>query len=121
MLVKNLNSGINTLIKKGLIKFEYEEVNRYKGNVSGKYRIVKLNEDQEKVVESVNLDKFRPYLLYGITGSGKTEVYMELIDRVIKKGKTAIMLVPEISLTPQIVDRFMTKIGSEIAILPCFS
>ena len=117
VLVKNLNSGINTLIKKGLIKFEYEEVNRYQGNVSGKYRIVKLNEDQEKVVESVNLDKFKPYLLYGITGSGKTEVYMELIDRVIKKGKTAIMLVPEISLTPQIVDRFMTKFGSEIAIL----
>lgn len=117
IIANSLNSSINTLLKKGLIKFCYEEVNRYQGNVSGKYQIVSLNEMQNKVVDSVNLNEFKPYLLYGVTGSGKTEVYMELIDRVIKKGKSAIMLVPEISLTPQIVDRFMTKFGSEVAIL----
>ena len=72
---------------------------------------------QESIVNKVKLNTFKPYLLYGITGSGKTEVYMELIDRVIHQGKTAIMLVPEISLTPQIVDRFVTKFGSDIAIL----
>ncbi|MBQ8219204.1 MAG: primosomal protein N' [Bacilli bacterium] len=117
ILVDSLNSSINTLIKKEIIKFEYEEVNRYQGTSSGKYKIVKLNQMQEEVVKSVTLNSFNPYLLYGVTGSGKTEVYMELIDKVIKDDKSAIMLVPEISLTPQIVDRFITRFGSDIAIL----
>ena len=56
-------------------------------------------------------------MLFGVTGSGKTEVYMELIDRVLNMGKSAIMLVPEISLTPQIVDRFVTRFGDNVAIL----
>jgi len=57
------------------------------------------------------------YLLYGVTGSGKTEVYMSIIDNVINNNKTAIMLVPEISLTPQIVDRFVNRFGDNVAIL----
>ena len=115
--VSKLNSSIETLYKKGLIRYEYEEVNRYNSNCSGKYHVVKLNQEQQAAVDKVELDKFKAYLLHGVTGSGKTEVYMELIDKVISQGKTAIMLVPEISLTPQIVDRFITRFGSEIAIL----
>ena len=117
MKVSKLNSSIETLYKKGLIRYEYEEVNRYSSNCSGKYHVVKLNQEQQAAVDKVELDKFKAYLLHGVTGSGKTEVYMELIDKVISQGKTAIMLVPEISLTPQIVDRFVTRFGSEIAIL----
>ncbi len=112
-----MTSSINTLLKKGIICEEFVEVNRYQSHTSGKYKIVKLNNQQDAVVRAVNLDRHDTYLLYGITGSGKTEVYMELIDKVLKLGKTAIMLVPEISLTPQIVDRFVTRFGTDVAIL----
>lgn len=117
ILLSNVNSSINTLIRNGVIKYIYEEVNRYVSKSSGKYRIVKLNSLQEEVVNCVKLEEYNKYLLWGVTGSGKTEVYMELIDRVLKQGKNAIMLVPEISLTPQIVDRFVTRFGTDIAIL----
>lgn len=117
ILVNKVESSVNTLIRNGVVKFVYEEVNRYVSNCSGKYRVVKLNSLQEEVVNSVRLLEYNRYLLWGVTGSGKTEVYMELIDRVLKQGKNAIMLVPEISLTPQIVDRFVTRFGSDIAIL----
>ena len=117
ILVKNKVSGIDTLINKGIIKFEYEDLYRYNTNISGRYKLVTLNSEQQMVVDSVNLYNHDTYLLYGVTGSGKTEVYMELIDKTLKNGKTAIMLVPEISLTPQIVDRFVTRFGDNVAIL----
>ncbi len=117
VLVNSLSSGINTLIKNGLVNFVYEEEYRYQVNNSLKYKPVVLNEEQKRAINNVKLNEHNTYLLYGVTGSGKTEVYMELIDKVIKNGKTAIMLVPEISLTPQIVARFTSRFGSEVAIL----
>lgn len=63
------------------------------------------------------LDAQKPVLLHGITGSGKTEVYMSCIDEVLKIGKSAIMLVPEISLTPQVLSSFRTRFGEEVALL----
>ena len=63
-------------------------------------------------------DEYKKFLLYGITGSGKTEIYLQLIQDAIKNEKTAIVLVPEISLTPQMLDRFISRFGKEkIAIL----
>ena len=56
-------------------------------------------------------------MLYGVTGSGKTEVYLQSIAAVLKKGKEAIVLVPEIALTPQMVDRFKGRFGSQVAVL----
>lgn len=117
ILLKNKVSGVDTLVKNGIIRYEYEDMYRYSTNVSGRYKIVNLNEEQLKVVNGVDLLKHETYLLYGVTGSGKTEVYMEFIDKTLKNGKTAIMLVPEISLTPQIVDRFVTRFGDYVAIL----
>ena len=119
VLITKLESYINTLEKKELITFIYEEDYRYKHNSISEYKNITLNEEQQYCVDKVssNFNKSVTYLLYGVTGSGKTEVYINIIDKVIKQGKTAIMLVPEISLTPQIVDRFINRFGEFVAIL----
>ena len=119
VLITSLSSGIKTLEKKGLIKIIEEEVYRYNIIKDNDFKKVSLNSDQERVVKKLisNLNISKTFLLYGITGSGKTEVYLEVIDNVLKEGKNAIMLVPEISLTPQIVQRFVNRFGNNIAIL----
>lgn len=80
---------------------------------------IKLTENQCKVSDEIKkgLNNSLIYLLYGITGSGKTEVYIDVVKEVLKQNKTAIILVPEISLTPQITARFKGVFGSNIAIL----
>lgn len=115
---------INSLVKKGYIEIKQEKVDRNplllkKSNENKK---LKLTEEQElaleKVENSIEEKKFKEFLLYGVTGSGKTEVYMQLIEKVIKNGKSAILLVPEISLTPQMLDRFIGRFGKDkIAVL----
>ena len=77
-----------------------------------------LTPSQQKVVNSVLENQQNvPFLLFGVTGSGKTEVYMQIIEKVLKRGETAIMLVPEISLTPQMVEQFSNRFGNQIAAL----
>ena len=72
----------------------------------------------EKIEKEIKEENYKEFLLYGVTGSGKTEIYLQAIEEVLKKGKTAIVLVPEISLTPQMVDRFISRFGEEdIAVL----
>ena len=119
ILITRVESFINTLLKKELITFIYEKDYRYKHNKLKDYKKVTLNLEQQKCVDTVvkNFNKSITYLLYGVTGSGKTEVYMHIIENAINLGKTAIMLVPEISLTPQIVDRFINFFGDNVAIL----
>jgi len=71
----------------------------------------------ESIWSAINQNKPEKILLYGVTGSGKTEVYMQAIAHVLAKGKSAIVLVPEISLTPQMVERFAERFGEQIAVL----
>jgi len=117
--LKKVNTSVDTLIKHNILKKvfieQYRLNNDYDGNIERKV----LTDDQNKVVNEVvsTLDSNSKYLLHGVTGSGKTEVYMEIIDIVIKNNKQAIMLVPEISLTPQIVERFKRRFTKRIAIL----
>ena len=78
---------------------------------------VTLNKEQAESLKILNkLDGFDPCLLYGVTGSGKTEIYLRLTDTYLTKGKSVLILVPEISLTPQLEDRFVSRFGDNIGI-----
>ena len=116
-LLEISSSILSTLVKKEILVEEKLEKYRlsYSKELGSKFQ---LTTDQENVVEKVlENTKFKPYLLHGVTGSGKTEVYMELIEDALNKGKSSIMLVPEISLTPQMVERFQKRFGDNIAAL----
>lgn len=119
ILITKQDSTLNTLLKHKLVKIETKEKYRYKHKINTKHKEVTLNEEQQNAVNRVknSFNDDRIFLLYGVTGSGKTEVYINIIKEVILQGKSAIMLVPEISLTPQIVDRFVSRFGNNVAIL----
>ena len=108
-------SSLKTLIKKNILlekKLEHYRLS-YNEKIEPKKE---LTNDQRSVVDEVLANTgYFPYLLFGVTGSGKTEVYMELIEDALNKGKTSIVLVPEISLTPQMVLRFQKRFGDNIA------
>ncbi len=110
-------SAVKTLIQKKYIK----EINKETYRLKEEIKINKTNynptEQQKTVISKVNLNNFNPYLLHGVTGSGKTLVYIKLIEKIIKENKEAILLVPEISLTPQVVKIFKTHFGKIVAIL----
>src|SRR5699024_3399549 len=80
-----------------------------------------LTEEQSNALDpihqAINEEVHNTFLLHGVTGSGKTEIYLQAIDRVLQKGKEAIVLVPEIALTPQMVRRFKARFGSDVAVL----
>lgn len=108
-------SSLNTLIKKNILL--EKKLEHYRLSYNEKIETKKeLTNDQKLVVDEVLANTgYFPYLLFGVTGSGKTEVYMELIEDSLNKGKTSVVLVPEISLTPQMVLRFQKRFGDNIA------
>jgi len=109
-------SSVNALIEKGIIfktakrKMRAPEVGNFEVK---KHPLTKLQ--QSAVEQMAGVDK--TFLLQGVTGSGKTEVYMAVIEKALAEGKTAIMLVPEISLTPQMMQRFNSRFPGQIAVL----
>ncbi|MCU9612160.1 primosomal protein N' [Caldibacillus lycopersici] len=121
--VTGARNSLKSLVEKGFLQKEEHEQYRdpYQDRQFVRTTALALTEEQQQVIspilksiEEVNNDVF---LLHGVTGSGKTEVYLQSIDEVIKKGKEAIVLVPEISLTPQMVNRFKGRFGNKVAVL----
>ncbi|MEB2297312.1 MAG: DEAD/DEAH box helicase family protein, partial [Ignavibacteria bacterium] len=115
-------SSIDSLAAKGIVKLYEQEVDRrYVEHYKEEQTKFSLSDKQSEVIAEVaktfSESKFKTYLLHGVTGSGKTQVYIELTKKVIDQNKTALILVPEISLTPQITSRFFNVFGDEVTVL----
>ena len=119
----NVSSHLPWLEENKFIEIEYQEISRdpfSDMDLSGE-KPHNLTLDQEIAYNKVNAaiedEEFSPFLLHGVTGSGKTEVYLRVIEEVINKDKEALVLVPEISLTPQLVKRFRARFGNQVAVI----
>lgn len=116
-------STIQSLVQKGILMEEEREEFRdpYRHQQFQKTKPLPLTGEQQKaydaMMESIRENKPRTILLQGVTGSGKTEVYLQVIAEVLRRGREAIVLVPEISLTPQMVERFKGRFGDQVAVL----
>lgn len=112
-------SALRNLIARDIVEVKEGEVFRtpYVGDVASDKNNIVLTKDQQAVSAEILRGENKVFLLHGVTGSGKTEVYMDGIKKVLASGKTAIMLVPEISLTPQVLREFRVKFGGAVALL----
>ena len=110
--------GVSALEKKGYVRITQEQILRdpYK-EISSESVERKLTPDQERAVKTIETDERTVQLLHGVTGSGKTEIYLTLIAKCLKEGKSSIFLVPEISLTPQMLAQLRARFGKQAAIL----
>lgn len=110
-------SPIKSLIKRNLIEEYKKEVNREPVENPYKTNKLPLNDEQQEALKSIQGTDKVVSLLHGLTGSGKTEVYLNLTSKVIEDGGQVIVLVPEIGLTPQMIERFKSWFGNEVAII----
>lgn len=110
-------SPIKSLIKRNLIEEYKKEVNREPVENPYKTNKLALNDEQQEALKSIQETDKVVSLLHGLTGSGKTEVYLNLTSKVIEDGGQVIVLVPEIGLTPQMIERFKSWFGNEVAII----
>ncbi|SNX73535.1 replication restart DNA helicase PriA [Bacillus oleivorans] len=117
------SQSIRSLVEKDVLEEQSVEVYRdpFEHKTFEPTEPLPLTDEQQAaiapILQAVEENKFETFLLYGVTGSGKTEVYLQTIQEVLKQGKEAIVLVPEISLTPQIVARFKGRFGDQVAVL----
>lgn len=115
---KFTNDSVNRLVEKGYLKKEEKRENRTPySSLEGYSKNVELTDEQKNAIASIEKTDKRVTLIHGVTGSGKTVVYLRLIREAVESGKTAIMLVPEISLTPQMFRQLKAEFGDNAAIL----
>lgn len=112
-------SGVNTLIKNGIIiESLIEEYRLVTKDINKEKETFKLTVEQQEAKNKIlSQTQSSVFLLHGVTGSGKTIVYMEIVEEILNRGKDSIFLVPEISLTPQMVYHFKSRFGDEVAVL----
>ena len=113
------SSVVHTLAKKGAVVIQSREVLRLNPSSALADAPKQLTADQQAAVEAIASSQtqgYRPILLHGVTGSGKTEVYLQAIAPVLSAGKSALVLVPEIGLTPQLTDRFVARFGDRVQV-----
>jgi primosomal protein N' (replication factor Y) (superfamily II helicase) len=117
-LVKNASAAARALARKGLVDAVREETHISAIPPKGPHA---LNPDQQKaydaIATAIQARQFQPMLLHGVTGSGKTEIYLNAIDAALACGRSALLMVPEIALTPQMAGQFFGRWGSRVAIL----
>lgn len=118
VLRKEINSpSLRKLIENNVVILKSVEVNRNIDFVKEEKKNIELTPEQNEAYTKIKNSTNNKVLLYGVTGGGKTEIYIKLINDTLNSGKNVIMLVPEISLTPQIVNRFLSEFGSRVAVL----
>ncbi|WP_010649402.1 primosomal protein N' [Oceanobacillus massiliensis] len=121
--IQTTTSTVKALVEKGLLETYQQEImrNPYNDDEFKRTAPLPLTEQQQKAIdpidEAIEANKHDVFLIHGVTGSGKTEIYLQAIQKVLSKGKEAIVLVPEISLTPQMVKRFKGRFGSNVAVM----
>ncbi len=124
-LIPTASQVLKKLEEKGLVEISLDKFERQAPRASSPQAAPetppRFTADQEQVYKelchSIDRSEYSTFLLFGVTGSGKTEIYLRCIQRALDQGKTAIMMVPEISLTPQTVSRFQNRFGDRVAIL----
>lgn len=111
------DSAFQSLFKVNAITLFSQKENRTPIAMSTQKKNISLNLDQQNAVNRISSFERKTFLLFGVTGSGKTEVYLTCIENVLKKNKTAILLVPEISLTPQVFGQLKARFGDNVAVI----
>ena len=124
MFADSSRAVVNTLCKNGYVEIVEKKIERdpFEGKDIERTEKLKLNKEQQEafdiICDSMDDMLFSEFLIFGVTGSGKTEIYLQLIEKTLNENKSSILLVPEISLTPQTVNRFISRFGKEnIAVL----
>ena len=119
ILTEVSRATLKTLEKNGYIEVVEQKIERnpFKDRDIKRDKPLKLTGEQQEAYDRIKDSNYNEFLIYGVTGSGKTEVYLQLIQNALNRGKKAIVLVPEISLTPQMVDRFTARFGDCICVL----
>ncbi|QUI22920.1 primosomal protein N' [Vallitalea pronyensis] len=119
--IKVTTAVLKNLEKKGIVQIKEQGIYRNPYGIGIKPTDkIKANKEQQRIINEINNhlgEENKIFLIHGITGSGKTEVYMQIIDKVISEGKQAIVLIPEIALTPQTVKRFIARFGHRVGVM----